>query len=51
MRQISPARGAFFIYCTDSDYLKPQIEPLHALESGLLLLFRAQALLPRSIEN
>lgn len=34
MRKNYPARGAFFIYCTDSDYLKPWIELLHTPQNG-----------------
>jgi hypothetical protein len=49
MRQISPTRGAFFIYFPDSDYLKPQIEQLHALQSDPLLHIEEKASPTRSI--
>jgi hypothetical protein len=46
-----PGGGVFFIYCTDSDYLKSGIEPIRALKKGRPLLFKSHALLHRRIEN
>jgi hypothetical protein len=36
MRQISPGRGVFCIYCTVSVYLKSEFELLYARVLGLL---------------
>ena len=51
MRQISPARGAFLIYITDSDHLKSQVESLRALESVPRLFNKTHALQLLNSEN
>jgi hypothetical protein len=51
MRQISPVRGAFFIYHTVSAYLKSEFEMIYARQIGPLRFFRALALPFRSIET